>query len=126
MTQESQPEQQITIRMPNDMQKGQYANFVSVTVGENETVVDFAFQMPIAGHMNAEAVSRVILSPEVTKKFLSVFQNAVLDFQNSAFVEIRIIVFMFQMIYSQAFRNFLQQANLFSLVAVTSTNPVHA
>lgn len=81
MSQESSPQQQITIRMPNDMQKGQYANFVSVTVGENETVVDFAFQMPITGNVQADAVSRIILSPDVTKKFLSVFQNAVLDFE---------------------------------------------
>ncbi len=79
MTPESQ--QQVTIRMPNEMQKGQYANLVSITVGENETVVDFAFHMPIAGQTQADAVSRIILSPDVTKKFLSAFQNTVLDFE---------------------------------------------
>lgn len=73
--------QQITIRMPNELQKGQYANLVSITVGTNEVVMDFAFQMPIPGQNQAEAVSRIVLSLDVAKKFLSAFQNAVLDFE---------------------------------------------
>jgi len=76
----SEQKQQLTIRMPNDMQKGAYANLVSVTVGANEAVIDFAFQMPLPGQPQAEAVSRIILTPSVAKQFLSVFQNAVLDF----------------------------------------------
>lgn len=76
----SDNQQQITIRMPNEMQKGVYANLVSVTVGHNEVIIDFAFHMPVAGQTQGDAVSRVIMSPEVGKKFLSAFQNAVLDF----------------------------------------------
>lgn len=74
----------LTIRMPNEMQKGVYANIVSVTVGVNEIVIDFAFQLPVLGQSHAEGVSRVVLSPDVGKKFLSAFQNAVLDFEKQS------------------------------------------
>lgn len=77
----SEQNQQLTIRMPNEMQKGSYANLVSVTVGSNEVVIDFAFQMPLPGQHQAEAVSRIVLTPGVAKQFLSAFQNAVLDFE---------------------------------------------
>ena len=71
----------ITLEIPKELRSGKYANMVSVTIGQNEVVIDFAFMLP-SNEPTAEVVQRVILSPHVAKSFLSAFQNAVLDYEN--------------------------------------------
>lgn len=69
----------ISVNIPADKQNGSYANLVSITIADNEVVIDFAMAMP-NGSNTAELVSRVIMSPQVAKNFMSAFQNAILDF----------------------------------------------
>lgn len=71
-------QKQVQINIPADKQMGVYSNVVSITVAENEMVLDFAQVMPNGN--GGELVSRVILSPQVGKNFMSAFQNAILDF----------------------------------------------
>ena len=68
----------IKINVPTDKAAGAYCNLVSITIGENEMILDFAQMMP--NKADAELVSRVVMTPQVGKNFMSAFQNAILDF----------------------------------------------
>lgn len=69
---------QVQIRVNPEQQTGVYSNLVSITIADNEVVLDFAMSMPNTSA--ADVVSRVIMSPQVAKNFMSAFQNAILDF----------------------------------------------
>lgn len=71
-------QKQVKIHISPEKQVGQYANLVSITIADNEMVLDFAQMMPNAEQ--AELVSRVVMTPQVGKNFMSAFQNAILDF----------------------------------------------
>lgn len=72
----------ITINIPQEEATGAYTNLVSITIGKNEVIVDFAFLLPSQNPPTGELVKRIIMTPDVAKNFLSAFQNAVLDFEN--------------------------------------------
>ncbi|MFN7161047.1 MAG: DUF3467 domain-containing protein [Candidatus Gracilibacteria bacterium] len=71
----------ITINIPPHKLAGAYTNLVSITIGKNEVIVDFAFMLPAQNPPTGELVERIIMTPEVARSFLSAFQNAVLDFE---------------------------------------------
>lgn len=71
----------VTIRMPNEMMKGVYANLVSINMNRSEIVLDFAFILP--GTKEAHASSRVVMTHDTGKKFLSLLQNGILDLENA-------------------------------------------
>jgi len=68
----------VRMEVPKELARGVYSNMVSITVAENEVILDFAMMMP--NGQDAEVVSRVVLTPQVAKNFMSAFQNALLDF----------------------------------------------
>lgn len=62
---------------------GKYANAVSVHVNRNEVVLDFGYLQPgQAAEARIDIVSRVNLNHEVARSFMSLLQDAILDFQN--------------------------------------------
>lgn len=63
-------------------QSGKYANVASVHVNKNEVVVDFGYLLPNSKEPTIAINSRVNLSHETAKSFMSMMQNAMLDFQN--------------------------------------------
>lgn len=68
----------VRIEVPKELARGVYSNLVSITVADNEVVLDFAMMMP--NGQDGEVVSRVVMTPTVAKNFMSAFQNALLDF----------------------------------------------
>lgn len=63
-------------------QTGTYANAVSVHVNPNEVVLDFGYSEPNANPPKILVTSRVNLNHRTAESFLSVLQNALLDFRN--------------------------------------------
>lgn len=65
---------QIKIELKDDVAQGTYANLSIITHSSSEFVLDFARMMP--GVPKAEVKSRVILTPEQTKRlFFALQQN---------------------------------------------------
>lgn len=77
------PQQQtIQIKVPENIQKGVYSNAVSVTVNNNEVIVDFGYVLPNVQPTTIEIVSRVNMTQQSAENFISTFQNALLDHRN--------------------------------------------
>lgn len=63
-------------------QSGIYSNAVSVHVNMNEVVLDFGYALPNTNPPEIKIVERVNLNHRTAESFLSVLQNAMLDFRN--------------------------------------------
>ena len=68
MTDKPKPEVQLQVQMDEETALGMYTNLVVVNHTENEFVLDFAFFPPGAPH--AKVRSRIISSPQHTKRLL--------------------------------------------------------
>ena len=76
-------ENKIAVKVPLDMAKGVYSNAARIHIRNSEVVVDFVYDLPDDTDMKTlEVVSRINMSFESAEKFLSVFQNAILDHRN--------------------------------------------
>jgi pyruvate dehydrogenase E2 component (dihydrolipoamide acetyltransferase) len=73
--------QQLQVKVPDEMQKGTYANAVSVNVNSNEVVVDFGYLLPNTPAPVIEVVSRVNMNHKTAESFLSVLGGAMDDFK---------------------------------------------
>lgn len=58
--------QQITIRVPDNIGHGAYANIVSINASDNEVILDFVLNVPSNGQ--AILTSRVIISPTTAQQ----------------------------------------------------------
>jgi hypothetical protein len=63
-------------------QSGMYSNAVSVHVNMNEVVLDFGYAVPNTNPPEIRIVERVNLNHRTAESFLTVLQNAMLDFRN--------------------------------------------
>ena len=82
MTEDNQqPKQPIQIQVSEAQKTGVYSNAVSVTIGRNEMILDFGYVIPNVQPVTIQVVSRVNMSYEQAKNFLSTLQNAVLDYE---------------------------------------------
>jgi hypothetical protein len=63
-------------------QGGKYTNAVSVHVNMNEVVLDFGYSVPNTNPPEIKIVERMNLNHRTAESFLSVLQNAMLDFRN--------------------------------------------
>ena len=72
----------LQVKVPEDIQKGVYSNAVSVTVNNNEVVVDFGYVLPNVNPTSIQIVSRVNMTHKSAENFISTFQNALLDHRN--------------------------------------------
>ncbi|OGC81737.1 MAG: hypothetical protein A2V81_04460 [Candidatus Abawacabacteria bacterium RBG_16_42_10] len=80
-----QPEQNqnmINVQIKDDMQSGVYANAASVSVKENDVLIDFGYILPGVSPTTIKVQSRVNLSHTTAEQFLGILQNALLDFRN--------------------------------------------
>jgi len=78
MSQQQPPqEQQMQVKMPDEMLKGIYANMVQVGHTHEEFILDFMNLFPPAGIVSA----RVIVSPGHMKRIVSALQDNIKKFE---------------------------------------------
>ncbi|MBP7057344.1 DUF3467 domain-containing protein [Candidatus Gracilibacteria bacterium] len=73
----------INVQIKDEMQAGVYSNAVSVSVKENDVLLDFGYIVPGAVPTTIKVQARINLSHVTTEQFLGVLQNALLDFRRS-------------------------------------------
>ncbi len=76
-----QAQQQLQVKVPDDVQKGVYSNAVSVNVNSNEIVLDFGYLLPNTPAPVIEVVSRVNMNQRTAESFLNVLAGAMDDFK---------------------------------------------
>ncbi len=74
-------QQQLQVKVPDDVQKGTYSNAVSVNVNSNEVVLDFGYLLPNTPAPIIEVVSRVNMNQRTAESFLNVLAGAMDDFK---------------------------------------------
>ena len=76
-------EHKVAVKIPVELAKGVYANAARIHIRDSEVVIDFVYDLPDEIELRTiEVVSRVNMSFNSAEKFLSVFQNAILDHRN--------------------------------------------
>lgn len=71
--------QGLQIELPQDVAKGNYANFAIITHSSSDFVVDFACVLP--GLPKAQVTSRVILAPEHAKRLLAALNENIVKYE---------------------------------------------
>jgi len=61
---------------------GTYANVASVHVNKNEVVLDFGYMVPGTQPPEVNVNARVNLNHNVAASFMTILQNAMLDYKN--------------------------------------------
>lgn len=79
--QQAGAQQQLQVKVPDDVQKGTYSNAVSVNVNSNEVVLDFGYLLPNTPAPVIEVVSRVNMNQRTAESFISVLTGAMEDFK---------------------------------------------
>ncbi|MBU2523679.1 DUF3467 domain-containing protein [Patescibacteria group bacterium] len=72
----------VKVQIADELQAGTYANAASVNVNPNDIVLDFGVILPNVQPTTIKVQSRVILSHNTAQSFLSILQDAVLDWRN--------------------------------------------
>ena len=72
-------EEELSLEINTEVDKGEYSNLVLVNHSPSEFVLDFAKMMP--GYEKAKVVSRVVVSPLHTKRFLKALANNIENFE---------------------------------------------
>lgn len=80
--QAQQNQQVINVQVKDEMQAGVYANAASVSVKENDILIDFGYILPGVNPTTIKVMARINMSHVTAEQFLGVFQNALLDFRN--------------------------------------------
>lgn len=70
----------LDIQISSEVGRGVYSNLAIITHSDNEFVIDFAAMLP--GLPKAEVVSRVIMTPESTKKLLAALSENVQKYED--------------------------------------------
>lgn len=81
-TKEQAAQSTINITVPEKMRSGVYANAVSVTINDNEVIIDMGYILPNVKPTNIEVVSRVNMSHRTAEQFVSILQNSILDYRS--------------------------------------------
>lgn len=74
-------QQQLQVKVPDEVQKGVYSNAVSVNVNSNEIVLDFGYLLPNTPAPIIEVVSRVNMNQRTAESFINVLSGAMEDFK---------------------------------------------
>ena len=72
-------DQKLNINLSPEVAEGTYSNLAIVAHSSSEFVVDFVRMMP--GQKNANVQSRIIMTPENTKKLLFALQENVVKYE---------------------------------------------
>jgi len=65
-----------------DAKAGKYANVGSVHVNKNEVILDFGYMVPGTNPPEVMISSRINMNHNVAAQFMTIMQNAMLDFKN--------------------------------------------
>lgn len=76
------PMSKITVEIPESIKNGSYANAVSVNVGQHDVTLDFGLIQPGVKDPTIGVVQRLIITHEVAESFMTILQDAMLDFRN--------------------------------------------
>jgi hypothetical protein len=79
MNDEHQNQQQLAIELNEEIGQGIYSNLAIITHSPSEFVVDFVRVMP--GIPKANVKSRIILTPEHTKRLVMALQENILKYE---------------------------------------------
>ncbi len=71
---------QLNIELTEDMAEGIYSNLAIITHSNSEFVIDFIKVMP--GVPKAKVKSRVVLTPQHAKRFLTALHDNISKFEN--------------------------------------------
>ncbi len=71
---------QINIELKEDIAQGKYANLAVITHSSSEFIVDFVGVMP--GVPKAQVVSRIIMTPEHTKRLMMALADNIKKFES--------------------------------------------
>ncbi|OFX20438.1 MAG: hypothetical protein A2041_04960 [Bacteroidetes bacterium GWA2_31_9b] len=80
MEDDKRPKGQINIDLKEDIAQGIYSNLAIITHSSAEFVLDFVRVMP--GVPKAEVKSRIILTPEHAKRFMSALKDNISKFES--------------------------------------------
>jgi len=72
---------QLNIELGDEIAQGKYANLAVITHSSSEFILDFIRVMP--GVKKSKVQSRVILTPEHTKKFFRALQENIQKFEST-------------------------------------------
>jgi len=79
MSEQQQPNQ-LNIEISEEIAEGVYANLAIITHSHAEFVVDFVNVMP--GTPKSKVKSRIILTPQHTKRFMKAMQDNIAKFES--------------------------------------------
>lgn len=79
MDEKNPPVNQINIELKEDVAQGIYSNLAIITHSSSEFVIDFVRIMP--GVPKAEVKSRIILTPEHTKRLLMALKDNIAKYE---------------------------------------------
>lgn len=71
--------QQLTINLPEDVAQGTYSNLVIISHSSSEFILDFARILP--GVSQAQVKSRIIITPEHTKRLLGALMDNISKYE---------------------------------------------
>ncbi len=71
-----------TIKVPEEMEAGIYANAFAVNFTPNECIIDVAYRVPQSKNPTIKVVSRINMSHSSAESFLKVLSNGLLDWKN--------------------------------------------
>ena len=76
---EKRPPQQVKVELTEPAAEGTYSNWVMITYGSSEFIIDFGRFLP--GLSKTKVYSRIIMTPQHIKHLLKVLQNNVSNFE---------------------------------------------
>ena len=85
---EKRPPQQVKVELTEPAAEGTYSNWVMITYGSSEFIIDFGRFLP--GLSKTKVYSRIIMTPQHIKHLLKVLQNNVSNFEKK-FGEIKVL-----------------------------------
>lgn len=69
--------------LPENKKTGVYSNAVSVSINDNELILDFGYMIPGVTPPTIEVVSRINMGHKSAESFLTILQNVILDYKNN-------------------------------------------
>lgn len=73
---------QLQLILPENKKTGVYSNAVSISITDNELILDFGYIIPGSNPPAVEVVSRINMAHKAAESFLTVLQNVILDYKN--------------------------------------------
>jgi hypothetical protein len=76
---EKHPRQQVKVELTEPAAEGTYSNWVMITYGPSEFIIDFGRFLP--GLPKTKVYSRIVMTPQHIKRLLRVLENNVSNYE---------------------------------------------